>query len=588
VLRSATFDRSVTDGFFIDSGKWDSKSGRVEVSPTTLGGDAVAIFHVGDALPIYYELRVTMNAVKPIAGYKANAYLIFDYQSPTDFKFVGLNSSTNKMEMGHRTAAGWVVDVQTPMLVKAGQDFNLTVAINGTTATLIVNNKNVFSYAYAARVVDGVSYGLNGGLVGIGADNAKVSFDNFSVQVLPPEFTLTESEDFDDGTDDLLESVSIGTWSVSGGRLFLTPSSGTDAALRTADLNIGTNAVYQLQARLTTAGFAGIVFDYYGPNDYKFAGINVATKQVVIGHVGKKGIVIDATVARTSLNANSTYQLDVSLKGTTVSVSIDGNQVLGFVYNAPVMDGEAGVFARGGSASFDTYQHRTNDLQFLAAMDGSFLSAAYAPLTEFSTVILTTAELRSVVDAVISWFSAHGSTAEEIALLRATPVGISHLSGLSLGWTDGTSVEIDADAAGHGWNVGTGGGNDNQLVARQRMDLMSVVAHEFSHILGRDHANVVGSPVVYMHDLLLPGTRLLPDLVTVAAASDDVMDEADPAAGLRYVAERAFEPLGVSSFPMRELSPALTLATESLNLFEFSADLSLKKVSASRSAAKRL
>ena len=47
---------------------------------------------------------------KPTGGWKANAYVIFDYFSPTDFKFAGIDVSTNKIVIGHRTAAGWVID----------------------------------------------------------------------------------------------------------------------------------------------------------------------------------------------------------------------------------------------------------------------------------------------------------------------------------------------------------------------------------------------------------------------------------------------------------------------------------------------
>jgi hypothetical protein len=54
----------------------------------------------------------TLNPVKPTGGFKANAYLLFDYQSDTDFKFAGINVSTNKLEIGHKTESGWMVDTQ--------------------------------------------------------------------------------------------------------------------------------------------------------------------------------------------------------------------------------------------------------------------------------------------------------------------------------------------------------------------------------------------------------------------------------------------------------------------------------------------
>ena len=38
---------------------------------------------------------------KPTGGWKANAYVLFDYWSPTDFKFAGIDDSTNKLVIGH-------------------------------------------------------------------------------------------------------------------------------------------------------------------------------------------------------------------------------------------------------------------------------------------------------------------------------------------------------------------------------------------------------------------------------------------------------------------------------------------------------
>ena len=50
--------------------------------------------------------------------------------------------------------------------------------------------------------MDGYAYGLNWGMVGVGSDNARGSFDNVRVQVLPPQVTFDDSDDFS-GTDTL-------------------------------------------------------------------------------------------------------------------------------------------------------------------------------------------------------------------------------------------------------------------------------------------------------------------------------------------------------------------------------------------------
>ena len=105
MLRSANFNDGPTSGFFADSGSLDGDRRRAaRCTAASLGGDAVSVFHVGDALPTYFEIQATVKAIKPTAGWKANSYLIFDYQGKTDFKFAGIDVSTNKLVMGHRDA----------------------------------------------------------------------------------------------------------------------------------------------------------------------------------------------------------------------------------------------------------------------------------------------------------------------------------------------------------------------------------------------------------------------------------------------------------------------------------------------------
>ena len=96
-------------GFAVDSGVWRSRAARSASPRPRSAQDAAAVFYVDDYLPIYYEIRASVQVTKPTGGWKANAYVIFDYFSPTDFKFAGIDIATNKIVIGHRTAQGWVV-----------------------------------------------------------------------------------------------------------------------------------------------------------------------------------------------------------------------------------------------------------------------------------------------------------------------------------------------------------------------------------------------------------------------------------------------------------------------------------------------
>src|SRR5262249_43829582 len=115
VLRSADFNDGKKNSFAVDSGVWEGQNGAMQVAAASLGGDAAAVFYLDQSLPIYYEITASVYVQKPTGGWKANAYVIFDYVSPEDFKFAGLDVSINKVVMGHRTASGWVVDVQAPV-----------------------------------------------------------------------------------------------------------------------------------------------------------------------------------------------------------------------------------------------------------------------------------------------------------------------------------------------------------------------------------------------------------------------------------------------------------------------------------------
>jgi len=65
--------------------------------------------------------------------------VIFDYFSETDFKFAGVNISVDKLQIGYRDANGWHVIDQDNAQLKPNKDYEVLVAINGTTVTVDEN-----------------------------------------------------------------------------------------------------------------------------------------------------------------------------------------------------------------------------------------------------------------------------------------------------------------------------------------------------------------------------------------------------------------------------------------------------------------
>src|SRR5256886_14878118 len=76
-------------------------------------------------------------------------------------------------------------------------------------------------------------------------------------------------------------------------------------------------------------------------------------------------MIIEQAIAKV-LSAATDYTLSLSLKATSVAVTLNGAYVTTWAYNAPVVDGSLGLFTKGGSASFDNVHVRTNDTAFAA------------------------------------------------------------------------------------------------------------------------------------------------------------------------------------------------------------------------------
>ena len=116
-------------------------------------------------------------------------------------------------------------------------------------------------------------------------------------------------------------------------------------------------------------------------------------------------------------------------------------------------------------------------------------------------------------------------TAEQLDWLEQIQIVITDLPDQQLGsYRDGT-IWIDTTAAGYGWFLDTTPWHDQEFVerngifhafrpkARDRIDLLTVLLHEFSHAAGLKH-QVTG----LMNEGLATGTRLLPDSSIFMAA----------------------------------------------------------------------
>ncbi len=141
--------------------------------------------------------------------------------------------------------------------------------------------------------------------------------------------------------------------------------------------------------------------------------------------------------------------------------------------------------------------------------------------------------LPAVIDAAISYWQATGISAAEVALLRSSRVRVSDLAGDVVGRSVGGTVVLDRDAAGHGWFVDATPRSSGEFrfdpssatyvadiaAASGRLDLVTVMVHEFGHLLGLpdlDDSHHV------MHHQLDVGIRRLPTTDTNPENSLDI------------------------------------------------------------------
>ena len=481
---------------------------------------------------------------KPTGGWKANAYIIFDYQDETNFKFAGIDASRDKIQLGHRTAEGWIIDAETPSQIKPGIYYNVLVAANGTNVTVRVDGTEYFSHTYEARVDDdGWVYGLNEGMIGLGSNNSRGAFDNIVVQVLPPEYTFEATEDFADADVAFLTVSQSGDWQITGGRYDGAPA-GSDRAISLVDLETGlrANSVLDVETIANTDATTGIVFDYYGSDDFKYAGLSATGDTLVIGHLKSGKWIVDASTDF-DIESGVDYELALSLKGTTVDVSLkvagaeNWQTKLGHLFNGVVVDGAFGLLAKEGTASFDTLTVKTNDPAF-ETDDASAMTAATSQIDPTEAVgDLTYDDLDTIIAASINRWT--GSTLfDEAMLARLDGVTflIADLEGDALALAVDDTVIIDVDAAGHGWFIDDTPYQDSEFIPQNSdevltanassdaygdMDLLTVVMHELGHVFGYQDMDPETNDAEIMNEALDEGVRYLPEDTFTDQAQND-------------------------------------------------------------------
>ena len=403
VLESADFNDGMMATFVRDTGSWEVNAGSLAVSAESLGQDAASVWYHDEYLPVYFEIEAQISIVKPTGGWKANSYVIFDYFGPTDFKFAGLDDSINKLVVGQRDENGWHVVAQSSVQggVKHSKWYDVLVAINGTNVVVLVDGNEYFTHTFAPRVIDDVSYGLNKGLIGFGSENSRGLFDDTKVQILPPDITYEYEETFDGSAGQFTSGAQRGTWSVNGKAYHGSPATDEDLGFSTLDLGLATglatSSYVEIEANVDTNAMGGIIFDRYSDQDFKFVALDDASDKVLVGHhEPRKGWVVDSE-ADFSMNGNQGHDVKLAMKGSSVSVTVDGSLVTSHAFHAPIVDGGVGLLTKDGDSSFGSFAFRTNDPALDAPVAAASMAYVFDPLDVTRDGYISPADAQAVI-----------------------------------------------------------------------------------------------------------------------------------------------------------------------------------------------
>jgi len=340
------FSDGEADFFSPQLGTWRITGGGRYRGEAAAGGDAISLLQTAATLPANYQFDAVMRS--KISGAKQNMYMIFDYQGPTDFKYAGAAMGSGKWKIGHCDGTSWPADATFSETITSNVDYNASLQIVGTTATLLIGGVEKVSFDF------GVS--LNSGQVGFGTHNAHAIFDDLAVDTLATGASLPHTEDFGDGVANFF-SVVAGTWVVNFNDRY-EAASGSDAiSLIAVDGTLpgDTHIVSVIRAKGTGPSYNGyILFDYQGAADFKFAGVDVDAGAWVLGHRDGTGWQIDASVAG-SVSDKVDYEVAVYLSGTEATLFADSQFKATFDYGETLTSGEVGLGSSNAVTIFDDF-----------------------------------------------------------------------------------------------------------------------------------------------------------------------------------------------------------------------------------------
>ena len=343
---SEDFEDVSADFLIFDPAVWQISADRFEAAPPT-GQDAAALLDLSSGLPAEVRLAATINSSAGGGGKLSNAMLVFDEQGPTDFKFAGGFLGTGMWRIGHVTGSSWTTDAFVSEPINADTDYRLEVHIEGTRVSLLVDTVLKVSHDFTGEP-------LTDGQVGLAVHNATSRFDDFSVRSLAK---LPLVRNFASGASDPFEPQ-LGTWFVNGSDRYRGAATSPANAVSLLDLDEALPSSFRMNSIIRGKNAGNLkngvhVFDYSGPNSFKYAGGFFGANQWRIGHFDGVGWTTLASASAVN-NTEIDYDTELVIRESTATLSVDGAVMVSFDFAGEALnEGRIGLGTHDGVAVFD-------------------------------------------------------------------------------------------------------------------------------------------------------------------------------------------------------------------------------------------
>lgn len=136
------------------TGTWTAYQGGYYAAAAARDADAISVLQRAAPLPADLLVELTAQAtLQP--GFHSNAFVIFDYRGPSDFKYAGFRVLAKQWVIGQRLPPAWNDLATCPDALAAGTAYALRLSLRNTSAELTVNGTSKISFAFQSPLSEG-------------------------------------------------------------------------------------------------------------------------------------------------------------------------------------------------------------------------------------------------------------------------------------------------------------------------------------------------------------------------------------------------------------------------------------------------